>query len=148
MSKTGLPTIENLQVSSDDRGLFVSFILDTQLKDGVVIKRVYYVFNPVKNIVRGFHFHKYEWKFFTILQGSAKFIAIDPKKPREKLEFVTSERSQKLITIPPGYANGWVSLEDNTLLLAASSSSLDQSIKDDRRFNTYKWGDIWSVKAR
>lgn len=137
-------------VFADDRGTFAPFIngLDEITLKSVSIKRLYYVCNDSKGIVRGFHFHKKEWKFFVIVSGSAKFVALDPNKPDEKFQFVSSVRKNNLIIIPPFYANGWVSLADNTILICGSSSTTEESLKDDNRFDPYKWGDVWTVKAR
>jgi len=145
------PFIKDVSVSSDDRGTFVPFLKNAnglEEKDGLQIKRIYYVYNYGKSIVRGFHYHQQEWKYFIIVSGAAKFVAIDPNNPEEKFTFISSARKPNLIVIPPGYANGWVSLEDNTVLVCGSTSSFEESIKDDQRFDPYKWGDVWSVKGR
>ena len=142
------PSIKNLQIFVDDRGVFVPFIQNIEVSRELKIKRVYYIRNSQKNVIRGFHFHRKEWKVFTIIQGSAKFVAINPDNPKEKYIFVCSERESMTIIVPPGYANGWMSLEDNTILLAGSSATLEESLKDDKRFDPYLWEDFWTIKAR
>jgi len=57
-------------------------------------------------------------------------------------------KKNNLIIVPPLHANGWVSLSDNTILVCASTSTTQESLKDDDRFDPYKWGDVWTVKAR
>jgi dTDP-4-dehydrorhamnose 3,5-epimerase-like enzyme len=148
MAKKFQPFQKTLQIFSDDRGIFAPFLQEESVEKGLRIKRVYHVYNPTKGIIRGFHLHRKEWKYFTIVQGSAKFIVINPDSPEEKFEFISSSRLQKIITIPPLYANGWISLEDNTILLAASTSTVKESLRDDTRFDPYMWGDVWSVKGR
>lgn len=137
-------------VFADDRGAFAPFIngLEEIAPKSIVIKRLYYVCNDSKGVVRGFHYHKKEWKFFVIVSGSAKFVALNPDKPEEKFQFISSVRKNNLIIIPPFYANGWVSLSDNTILVCASSATTQESLKDDKRFDPYNWGDVWTVKAR
>jgi len=142
------PFAQHLQIFSDDRGIFAPFIQNTEVSKKLKIKRIYYVYNSQNGVIRGFHFHKKEWKYFTVVSGNAKFVVINPDNPREKYEFSCSDRSATLITVPPGYANGWVSLEDKTILLAASTSTIEESIKDDKRYDPFLWGDVWSVKAR
>jgi len=139
-----IPSAKASEIFTDDRGYFALFIDNKEVE----VKRVYYVVNPARGTVRGFHFHKKEWKYFTIVRGSAKFVALDPKKPKEKFTFISSERSPAVISIPPGYANGWVSLEDTAILLCASTATTKESLKDDKRFDPYKWGDVWSVKGK
>ncbi|MEK7642694.1 MAG: dTDP-4-dehydrorhamnose 3,5-epimerase family protein [Patescibacteria group bacterium] len=137
-------------VFADDRGVFapvVNGLNKIEPKAGQA-KRIYYCVNDTKGIVRGFHYHKKEWKFFVIVQGSAKFVALNPENPEEKYQFISSARKNNLISVPPGFANGWVSLSDNTILLCVSTSTTEESIKDDKRYDPYEWGDVWAVKAR
>lgn len=146
--KKHIPLIQDVQVFSDDRGVFVPFLQQDMLGERNAIKRVYYVSNYGKGIVRGFHLHKKEWKYFVIAQGAAKFVAIDPDKPEEVFTFISSSRKQNLIVIPPGYANGWVCLEEQTILICGSTATTQESLKDDKRFDPYQWGDVWTVKPR
>lgn len=139
------------KVSIDDRGIFVPWLQNTdqlEYAPGLKIKRIYYVYNHEAGIVRGFHFHEKEWKIFTICSGAAKFVALDPKNPTEKFTFVSSSRKQNVIVIPPGFANGWVSLESNTVLICGSTASFDESINDDKRRDPYEFGDVWGIKPR
>lgn len=140
-----IPYTKELSVFSDDRGVFVPFV---QVEKDVVIKRVYYVYNYGKGIIRGFHFHKKEWKYFTTVNGTAKFVVLNPDNPEEIYTFVSSTRKPNLIVIPPGFANGWISLEEQTILLCASNATIEESIADDKRFDPYAWGDVWGVKGR
>jgi dTDP-4-dehydrorhamnose 3,5-epimerase-like enzyme len=148
MKNKMVPFMKSLDVFSDDRGIFVPFLQNDALETNLEIKRVYYIYNYGKKIIRGFHYHKREWKYFTIVNGSAKFIAINPDNPEEKFTFVSSSRKQNLIVIPPEFANGWISLEENTILICGSTSTIEESLKDDKRFDPYKWGDVWSVEGR
>lgn len=144
------PRTVEYPVFADDRGTFAPFIngLKEIASESVIIKRIYYVCNDSKGVVRGFHYHKKEWKFFVIVSGSAKFVALNPDKPDKKFQFVSSARKNNLVIIPPFYANGWVSLSDNTILVCVSSATTEESLKDDKRFDPYKWGDVWTVKSR
>lgn len=140
------------EVFLDDRGSFVPFIdlakhVDLAKKIGA-IKRVYYVHNHAPHIVRGFHYHDHEWKIFTVAAGAAKFVAINPRNPGDRHIFVSSDRKNRTIVVPPGYANGWVSLAANTILVCASNSTTEESVGDDKRFDPMKWGDVWSIKGR
>ena len=139
-----IPTAKDGKIFADDRGYFLPFIDNKE----VDVRRIYSVVNPVRGTIRGFHLHKMEWKYFTIVKGSAKFVAINPDKPEEKYIFVGSQRKPVIISIPPGYANGWMSLEDNTILMCASTATTEESLADDKRFDPHTWGDVWSVKAR
>lgn len=151
MNQPVKPYTTEINPHSDDRGVFVPFLNNThQLPDqkGLIIKRMYYAYNYGKGVIRGFHFHLKEWKYFIIVNGAAKFVALNPNDPRDIHTFISSARKPNLIVVPPGYANGWISLEDNTVLVCGSTASFEESIADDMRYDPYKWGDVWTIKAR
>lgn len=145
-----IPCAVEYKVFSDDRGIFAPILddLETLKKEIGQIQRIYYVVNHAKGTIRGFHYHEKEWKFFVIVEGAAKFVTINPKKQKDVSIFTSSSRKNNLIIIPPKYANGWMSLENNTILVCASNLSTKESLKDDKRFDPFKWGDFWSTKPR
>lgn len=149
--KTYIPWSQSIEVFSDDRGVFVPFIQTTGLikeLEEFELKRVYYIYNYGKGVIRGFHFHKIEWKFFFAVNGAAKIVAVNPKKESEKYTFTISSRKPALVIIPPGYAHGSISLEDQTILVCCSNVTTDESLKDDTRYDPYAWGNVWEVKGR
>ena len=133
---------------ADDRGFLVpiSQFLPVELQKEV--KRTYVVGDYGTRVVRGLHGHKKETKIFYIAKGSAKFIAINMNDATDKYEVTLGERANRLFIVPPGYANGWISLEDGTILVALSTSTFEESVNDDVRIDPYKYGDVWGVKAR
>lgn len=143
-----VPFSKEIPVNTDDRGVFAPFLQIADLEKGLILKRIYYVYNYGKGIIRGFHFHKKEWKYFTVVNSAAKIVALNPEKPQEIFTFISSSRQPNLVVIPPEFANGWVSLGEQTILLCGSTATIDESMQDDQRFDPYTWGDVWSVKAR
>ncbi|MFZ5845402.1 MAG: dTDP-4-dehydrorhamnose 3,5-epimerase family protein [Patescibacteria group bacterium] len=151
MKKGFKPYSKTVETYSDDRGVFVPFWEHpggSQKPEIYQIKRVYYIYNFGKGVIRGFHLHKREWKYFIIASGAAKFIALNPKNPKDLYSFTSSARKSNLIVIPPGFANGWISLEEETILICCSTSTFKESLKDDVRYDPYSWGDVWGVKGR
>ncbi len=142
------PYVITAPVFADDRGTFVPFWEKTTDAKLPPVKRVYYVASSTSGVIRGFHFHKKEWKYFIMAKGGAKFVMIDPKKPEEKFTFVSSSRKANLIIVPPGFANGWMSLTDDAILICCSTSTTKESLQDDIRYDPMKWGDVWSIKPR
>ena len=53
-----------------------------------------------------------------------------------------------MLAVPPEHYNGWVSLEDDTVLIGLSDKTLDETLKDDYRIDPFTFGDVWSAKAR
>ncbi len=142
------PEFFDLKIPTDDRGYFIPLTntLDEDIRNN--IKRVYVVGNFSKGVIRGFHYHQKEIKIFYIVKGAAKFIAINKDNPEDRHVLVTSDKHPQLVIIPPGYANGWMSLEEGTILIGISTSTFEESMNDDIRFDPYHWGDVWSVKGR
>lgn len=135
----------------DDRGM-VSFINDFNFSD---VKRFYQVENFSKDVIRAFHGHLKEGKYVYVARGSALVcvVAIDntknPSKKTKVQRFILSSKKPQVVYIPPGHANGFRPLEDNSLIIFYSTSTLKQSIKDDYRFPYDYWGkDIWEVENR
>lgn len=146
------PRLLDVKVFSDDRGCLIPFsnalAADLTHADFPTPKRAYVVYNYRAGVIRGLHYHEHEWKYFFVANGAAKFIAIDPEESEERHVFVASSRRPAVVMIPPLYANGWISLEDQTILFCLSSSTFEESAEDDRRYDPFTWGDVWSVKPR
>lgn len=143
------PKIIEGGISIDDRGQ-LTYVNDFDFKD---IKRFYMVGNHREGFVRAWHAHKKEAKYALVISGAALVgvVAIDNwKKPTKNVEigrFILSAKSPKLLYIPPGYANGFMSLTSDTQLIFYSTSTLDESANDDFRYNSRYW-DIWKVEER
>ena len=69
-----------------------------------------------------------------------------PNKKNKVYNFFINE-NDKFVRIPKGYANGMMSLEDNSRVLIFSSSSLKESLKDDYRYNSHYWNP-WKINER
>ena len=80
-------------------------------------------------------------------KGSAKFVVIDEDK--HSSNYVLSSKNPTVLIVPPKYFHGWISLEDNTLLIGLSNKSLEDSLTDDMRLDPFSYGkELWDVKAR
>jgi dTDP-4-dehydrorhamnose 3,5-epimerase-like enzyme len=133
----------------DDRGV-VRFVNEFDFKD---VKRFYAVNNHNKGFVRAWHGHKNEAKYVTVLQGSAIVagVLIDnwehPAKDLKINKFLLSDKKPSVLYIPSGYANGFMTLEDNTQLIFFSTLNLEDSLGDDIRFDARHW-DPWTIEER
>ena len=129
-------------LSVDDRGS-VRFVNDFNFEG---VKRFYHVGNHSKGFIRAWHGHKNEGKYVYVATGTA-LIGVVNMNTNEVSKFVLSDKSPKILWIPPGYFNGFKSLEENTNILFFSTSTLDESLGDDIRMPHDKW-DIWSEDYR
>jgi dTDP-4-dehydrorhamnose 3,5-epimerase-like enzyme len=117
------------------------------------IKRFYIVHNYNKNFIRAWHGHLEEKKFITCVQGTFQVSCVrmdktkSPSKKNKIFTWFLNAGNQNIISIPEGYANGSMSLEDNSKLLIFSTSSLEDSLKDDYRFPVKYWNP-WDIIER
>ena len=143
------PELINGGLAVDDRGQ-VAFVNDFDFKG---IRRFYMVSNHSVGSVRAWHAHKKEAKYILIVKGVALVgaVAIDdwerPSKEAEVHRYVLSEKIPKVLYIPAGYANGFMSLTKDAQLIFFSTSTLEESLDDDIRYDSRYW-DIWSVEER
>lgn len=135
-------------VATDRRGE-VSFVNEFSFPG---VKRFYQIRNASTDVIRGFHGHLKEAKYIYVSSGSILLAAVvldDPESPNKKNPvFKIILKKSSLAYIPAGYANGFQSLEENTSVIVFSTSSLEESQKDDYRFPIDYWGnDVWEMPA-
>jgi len=134
----------NITCHTDDRGVLYQIYGSYKFPE---LKRIYVVGNFGKGTIRGFHKHEEEWKGYFVTNGSAKFVVAD--EDRNLSTYVLSSKNPTVLIIPPRYDQGWISLEENTVLIGISNKSLEESLKDDIRTDPFTYGrEVWNVKAR
>lgn len=144
--------VKNTRVESfiDDRG-FLSQILP-EGDESFTIKRIYSTGNFSKGTIRGFHKHKKEKKGFFVTSGSAKFVVVDDRKDsstyKEINTFILSTLNPSVLTVPVGVYTGWMSLQNDTVILGISSEPFDKENPDDERSDPFAFEDVWKVKDR
>lgn len=115
------------------------------------VKRFYMVSNHRAGYVRAWHGHKKEGKYVLAVAGSAMIGAVqvtnwkNPDKNTQVQTFVLSQEKPAILFIPPGYANGFMSLTVDCKLMFFSTRTIEQSRGDDFRFDSRYW-DIWNIK--
>lgn len=107
------------------------------------IKRFYQVENNMDLTIRAWHGHLKEDKYVYCPRGSAIVagvpLSVDPDgkvdmSPQEPQRFVLSALKPMVLHIPAGYANGFRTLESDTILMFFSTSTVEESKGDDYRF--------------
>jgi dTDP-4-dehydrorhamnose 3,5-epimerase len=136
-------------IAVDDRG-DVSFVNDFDFSQ---VQRFYMVANHRRGFVRAWHAHKNEGKYVLVVKGAALVCGVEiddwttPSKNSEIHRFVLGEKSPSVLYLPPGYANGFMSLTEDTKILFFSTSKLEDSLDDDYRFDARYW-DPWQIEER
>lgn len=133
----------------DDRGE-TAFVNGFDFKD---VKRFYAVGNHRAGFVRAWHAHKKAAKYVYVIQGTALIgaVAIDnwdaPSKEAKVYRYVLPAHKPAVLYIPPGYANGAMSLTDDAKIMYFATDTLEDTKKDDFRYPARYW-DIWNVEER
>ncbi len=115
-------------VAVDDRGN-LKFVNDFDFEG---VKRFYQVENHERGFIRAWHGHRKEAKYAYVAKGSA-WVAVIDMDDKSVEKFVLSDKTPKVLYIPPGKYNGFQSLEEGTIIQFFSTSTIDESIGDDIR---------------
>ncbi|MDO8581273.1 MAG: dTDP-4-dehydrorhamnose 3,5-epimerase family protein [bacterium] len=136
-------------LSVDDRGT-VTFVNGFTFAG---VKRFYSIRNHRKGFVRAWHAHRKEGKYVAMFAGSALIGAVPidnwdhPAKDAKVFRVVLSSAKPSIVYIPPGYANGAMSLSDDAIIVYFSTASMEETKGDDVRYDARYW-DIWNIEER
>jgi dTDP-4-dehydrorhamnose 3,5-epimerase len=117
------------------------------------VRRFYVVANHEQGFVRAWHAHRREAKYVSVIVGAAVVAAVqidDWEKPSRSAEvhrYVLAAARPAVLFIPPGYANGFMSLTVDTRVAFFSTATVEESREDDIRFDARYW-DAWTVAER
>lgn len=115
----------------DERGAFSRVFCEDELKDifHFNIKQINHSVTKEKGTVRGLHFQYEpyaEVKMVKCIKGSVLDVVVDIRKNSatflQHFAIELTEKNQKMIYIPKGFAHGFQTLEDDTELLYLHSS--------------------------
>ncbi|MGN6531099.1 MAG: dTDP-4-dehydrorhamnose 3,5-epimerase family protein [Ginsengibacter sp.] len=128
----------------DSRGKLI-FFNDFDMKN---VRRFYLIEHSDTSTVRAWQGHKNEKKWFYVVEGSFKIVLVKPddwQNPTLNLpfeEYNLSASKTEILYVPGGYANGFQSVEPKSKIMVFSSFTVEESVKDDLRFDKnlwYKW---------
>jgi len=143
------PKIIQGGIAVDDRGQ-IAFVNEFDFRD---VKRFYVIQNHKQGFIRAWHGHKKEGKYFFVAKGAVLICGVEidnwenPSKNLKTHRFVLSEKKPSILFLPPGFANGTMSLTEDTLITVFSTSSLADSLNDDIRFESRYWNP-WDIEER
>ena len=135
------PEVISGSVHTDQRGS-ISFVNDFTFAG---IKRFYTIEPADSTIIRAWQGHRYESKWFHVVAGSFKVVAVkvdnweSPSDGCEMFEYDLSAGTPAVLHIPSGYANGFKALEPGSRVMIFSDFTVQQSVGDDYRYDQNKW---------
>lgn len=143
MESNNIPQIINGGSHTDHRGT-ISFVNDFKFEG---VNRFYTIHHPDTSIVRAWQGHTQESKYYYPVKGSwiIAWVKMEFDKPEEewKAEYVKMDAKDcNLIFLPPGYANGFKALVDDSIIIGFSASGEIEE-KEILRWDAGKWLD-WS----
>lgn len=129
------------EVFRDERGQISS--LNEFHFEGV--KRTYIIHHPDASVVRGWHAHQHERKWFYCVKGrfSVALVKVDDwdnPSPNLKAEvFHLDENDSKIVCVPAGYANCLKAQKDGAIMQVFSDKTLEDALGDSWRYDRNMW---------
>ncbi len=128
----------NKQVFSD-LGINATFVQDNLSKSD-------------KNVLRGLHFQNpphAQGKLVSVICGAVLDVAVDIRKDSvtygKYYAAELSEKNKHILWIPPGFAHGFVTLEDNTIFSYKCSGLYNKSAEDSILWNDPDLNINWGI---
>lgn len=113
------------------------------------VERFYVIHHPDCEVVRGWHGHKFEKKWFFCVKGGFTLAFVRPddwENPSPELQseiFTLEEGRSRILCVPEGYANCLKATEDGSALLVFSGKVYEEALEDSWRYDSSMWVD-WS----
>lgn len=110
------------------------------------VSRYYIITQHDTRVVRGWHGHQFECKWFQCIKGSFVLSFVKPdnwENPSPDLlpeVFHLKDSEPTLLCLPAGYANCVRATEPESLLLVYSGKPLDEAKLDSWRWESTMWG--------
>ena len=142
------------KVFEDERGYFTEFYNKEDF-DAVIGEEIKFVQDNIscshKNVIRGLHFQKppfSQGKLIQVLRGKVMDVIVDIRRDSktygEHCKIELSDKNHKKLWIPSGFAHGFLSLENNTLLSYKCSDYYsmehEMSLRWDDELININWG--------
>lgn len=134
-------TLINGGISVDYRGQ-ISHVNDLDMSE---VERFYIIHQKDTSIIRAWHAHQHEKKWFYAVKGSftTAFVKIDnwenPSLDLQPEVFRLSADESKVLYIPEGYANGIKAEEPDSILMVFSNKILSEALLDSWRYDKNWW---------
>jgi dTDP-4-dehydrorhamnose 3,5-epimerase len=142
------------KIFPDNRGdFFESYTESSFLKEGISSRFVQdNQSRSRKNVLRGMHFQVAPFeqgKLVRVVTGSALDVATDIRKSSatylKSFSVTLSGSNNLMLWIPPGFAHGFLSLEDDTVLLYKCTAAYTKDAEKGIRWNDPELNIDWGI---
>ena len=109
------------------------------------IERFYFIHHPDTSVIRGWHGHQHEKKWFYCVKGAFTIglVEIDdwenPSPELKAQKYHLTEEESKIICVPEGYANCIKASIPGSILLVFSGKTLPEAYSDSWRYDNKLW---------
>ena len=116
------------------------------------VRRCYFIHHPDESVIRGWHGHQFERKWFYCVKGEVTIalVKIDNwEKPSPSLNaemYHLTENDSKLLCVPAGYANCIKAHIPGTIIQVLSDKILSEALSDSWRYDKNMWVDWLQYK--
>lgn len=142
-------------VFQDDRGFFFeSYNKEKYIANGIATEFVQDNFSKSqKGVLRGLHFQKPPYaqgKLVQVIKGSVLDVAVDIRLGSETYgqhySILLSEKNKTQLYIPPGFAHGFSTLEDNTIFSYKCTNNYHKESEDAIIWNDETLNIDWKIE--
>ena len=105
-----------------------------------------------KNVLRGLHFQQppfAQGKLIRVIKGSVLDVVVDLRKASphfgKPVSTVLSEKNKLMFWVPPGFAHGFLTLENNTIFSYKCTSYYNRNAEMAIRWNDPELGIKWGI---
>ena len=113
-----------------------------------------YISVSKKHVLRGLHFQKSpksQGKLISVIKGEIFDVAVDIREQsKDYLKHITkymSAESRESIWIPPGFAHGFLSLSEESIVINRCTNEFDPSLEWGIRWNDPKLSIKWPINT-
>jgi dTDP-4-dehydrorhamnose 3,5-epimerase len=121
-------------------GLEIDFMQDNESRSG-------------KGVLRGLHFQEppfEQGKLVRVARGAVMDVSVDIRKDSPTYgkwaAFELSEQNKRMLWIPPGFAHGFVTLEDDTIFIYKCTKVYNKESENSIRWDDPDLGIDWAVE--
>ncbi|MBD3349294.1 MAG: dTDP-4-dehydrorhamnose 3,5-epimerase [Candidatus Eisenbacteria bacterium] len=143
--------IKELRLIPDERG----YLMEMLRSDDGIFRKFGQVYLSIAypGVVKGWHYHKVQTDYFTIVKGMMKVVLYDGREESpthgEVNEFFLGELNPLLVVIPPGVLHGMKAIGDApSYLVNCPTEPYDYESPDEHRVDPhdndipYDWGRV------
>ena len=133
----------------DDRGYFRELLREINVKQKFVFNIVSF---SKKNVIRGLHYQskKPQGKFISVVKGKILDVAVDLRKKSKTYgkhyKIILSDKNETSVFIPGGFAHGFVSLDNENIVVYSCTNYRDQKSEGGILWNDKDLKIKWPVK--